>query len=269
MSRDSAERCQGADKSVFPPSVVADRARCWGFCLAALILLSAPAHGQPLVADLTNHLIAITTGFTGASVVLFGAIDGPGDVAVVVQGPDREITVRRKSRIAGIWVNSRKVMFANVPSFYFVAASRPLKEIISPATASFYRLGVTNLKMKPEGMTPTQVVDEFVTALVRTQQRARLFPASVAKVSFIGERLFRTTIDFPSNVPTGTYLVQVFLVRDKDIVSGQTTPLVVSKVGLDADVFGFAGRQPALYGAIAVLTAMVAGWLASLPFRGA
>jgi len=233
------------------------------------MLLSAPAHGQALVADLTNHLIAITTGFTGASVVLFGAIDGPGDVAVVVQGPDREITVRRKSRIAGIWVNSREVMFANVPSFYFVAASRPLEEIISPATAAFYRLGVTNLEMRPEEMTPTQVVDEFATALVRTQQRARLFPAAVGKVNFIGERLFRTTIDFPSNVPTGTYLVQVFLVRDKDIVSGQTTPLVVSKVGLDADVFGFAGRQPALYGAIAVLTAMVAGWLASLPFRGA
>jgi uncharacterized protein (TIGR02186 family) len=233
------------------------------------VLLSASAHGQALVADLTNHLIAITTGFTGASVVLFGATDGPGDVAVVVQGPDREITVRRKRRIAGIWVNSHEVTFANVPSFYFVAASRPLEEIISPATAAFYRLGVTNLEMKPEEMTPTQIVDEFVTALVRTQRRARLFPAAVGKISFIGERLFRTTIDFPSNVPTGTYLVQVFLVRDKDVVSGQTTPLVVSKVGLDADVFGFAGRQPALYGAIAVLTAMVAGWLASLPFRGA
>ena len=269
MNRGSAERCPGADKSSLPSGAFVDRARSWGFCLAALMLVSAPARGQALVADLTSHLIAITTGFTGASVVLFGAIDGPGDVAVVVQGPDREIMVRRKSRIAGIWVNSREVMFANVPSFYFVAASRPLEEIISPATAAFYRLGVTNLEMKPEEMTPTQVVDEFATALVRTQQHARLFPAAVGKVNFIGERLFRTTIDFPSNVPTGTYLVQVFLVRDKDIVSGQTTPLVVSKVGLDADVFGFAGRQPALYGAIAVLTAMVAGWLASLPFRGA
>ena len=269
MSRASTKRCRGAGKPVSPSSAVAYRARGWGFCLAALVLLSGPAHGQALVADLTNHLIAITTGFTGASVVLFGATDGPGDVAVVVQGPDREITVRRKSRIAGIWVNSREVMFANVPSFYFVAASRPLEEIISPATAAFYRLGVTNLEMRPEEMIPTQIVDEFVTALVRTQQRARLFPAAVSKVNFIGERLFRTTIDFPANVPTGTYLVQVFLVRDKDVVSGQTTPLVVSKVGLDADVFGFAGRQPALYGAIAVLTAMVAGWLASLPFRGA
>jgi uncharacterized protein (TIGR02186 family) len=91
----------------------------------------------------------------------------------------------------------------------------------------------------------------------------------LGKVNFIGERLFRTTIEFPTNVPTGTYLVQVFLVRDRDVVSGQTTPLVVSKVGIDADVFGFAGRQPALYGAIAVVTAMVAGWLASLPFRSA
>ena len=90
----------------------------------------------------------------------------------------------------------------------------------------------------------------------------------MGKVDFLGERLFRTTITFPANVPTGTYLVEVFLVRDKDVVSGQTTPLVVSKVGVDAAVFEFSTRQPGFYGAIAVLTAVVAGWLASLPFRG-
>ena len=233
------------------------------------LFCAGPARGEALVADLTNHLIAITTGFTGAAVVLFGAIDGPGDIAVVIRGPDRDVTVRRKTRVAGIWVNSEEVNFGNVPSFYFVAASRPLEEIVSPAIAAFYRLGVTNLEMKPEGMSPPRLADEFVTALVRTQQNARLFPNSLGKVNFIGERLFRTTIEFPANVPTGTYLVQVFLVRDRDVVSGQTTPLVVSKVGIDADVFGFAGRQPGLYGAIAVLTAMVAGWLASLPFRSA
>jgi uncharacterized protein (TIGR02186 family) len=270
MSRDSAKMYPGSDRIGARRTRLAERTFGWHYLLIALILFwAAPARAEALVADLTNHLIAITTGFTGASVVLFGATDGPGDVAVVVQGPDREITVRRKSRIAGIWVNSQEVIFANVPSFYFVAASRPLEEIVSPATAAFYRLGVTNLEMKPEGMASPQVVDEFFTALVRTQRHARLFPNSVSKVNFIGERLFRTTIEFPSNVPTGTYLVQVFLVRDKDVVGGQTTPLVVSKVGMDADVFGFAGRQPALYGGIAVLAAMVAGWLASLPFRSA
>jgi len=252
------------------PRRSADTAALRGFVLLALTLLSAaPARGEGLVADLTTHLIAITTGFTGASVVLFGATDGPGDVVVAVRGPDREMTVRRKERVAGIWVNTWAVTFANVPSFYAVAASHPIEEIVSQAAASLYRLGIANLKLEPVAPTPSLVVDAFRTALEREQQQSGLFVNRVGKVEFLGERLFRTTIGFPSNVPTGTYLVEVFLVRNKDVVTGQTTPLVVSKVGLDATVSEFSYRQPGFYGAIAVLIAMVAGWLASLPFRGA
>jgi uncharacterized protein (TIGR02186 family) len=247
-----------------------DKQACRSFLVvAALLLWAPPTRGEGLVADLTSHLIAITTGFTGASVVLFGATDGPGDVVVAVRGPDREMTVRRKNRVAGIWVNTQEITFANVPSFYAVAASRPIEEIASPAAAALYRLGIANLKPEPKTTAPSAVVDAFRAALERTQQQAGLFVNWTGKVDFLGERLFRTTIAFPSNVPTGTYLVEVFLVRDKDVVSGQTTPLVVSKVGVDAAVFEFAIRQPGFYGAIAVLTAMVAGWLASLPFRGA
>ena len=158
--------------------------------------------------------------------------------------------------------------FADLPSFYAVAASRPVDDILLPAVAAFYRLGIANLKLVAITPAPSVVVDAFRTALERTQQEAGLFLERAGKVDFLGERLFRTTITFPSNVPTGTYLVEVFLVRDKDVVSGQTTPLVVSKVGVDAAVFEFSTRQPGFYGAIAVLIAIVAGWLASLPFRG-
>jgi uncharacterized protein (TIGR02186 family) len=249
---------------------VSEKLACRSFALvAALLFCAPPARAQGLVADLTGHLIAITTGFTGASVVLFGATDGPGDVLVAVRGPDREMTIRRKNRVAGVWVNTDQLTFANVPSFYAVAASRPIEEILPPATAAFYRLGSTNLKLEAQTPAPSAVTDAFRTALERVQQQAGLFIDRMGKVDFLGERLFRTTIAFPSNVPTGTYLVEVFLVRDRDVVSGQTTPLVVSKVGIDAAVFEFAGRQPGFYGAIAVLTAVVAGWLASLPFRGA
>lgn len=238
--------------------------------LAAGVWLSAlPARAQNLAADLTSHLIAITTGFTGASVVLFGAIDGPGDIVVAVRGPEREMTIRRKERVAGIWVNTEEVTFVNVPSFYALAASRPIEGILSPAAAAFYRFGVANLKLEARTPAAPEIVKPFRAALERIQQRAGLFLSRIGKVDFLGERLFRTTIAFPSNVPTGTYLVEVFLIRDHDVVSGQTTPLVVSKLGVDATVFEFAGSQPGFYGAIAVLTAVVAGWLASLPFRAA
>src|SRR5260370_31389551 len=165
-----------------PPKKLA----CRRFVLVAVLLFWAPpTRAEDLVADLTSHLIAITTGFTGASVVLFGATDGPGDVVVAVRGPEREMTVRRKTRIAGIWVNTQEVTFANAPSFYAVAESHAIEEILSPAAAAFYRLGIANLRLEAETPAPSVVVDAFRAALERTQQQAGLFVNPVGQVAFL------------------------------------------------------------------------------------
>ncbi len=239
------------------------------FALPLCLICAVPqARSAEIVADLTSHLIAIGSGFTGASVVLFGAIEGPADVIAVVRGPARDTTIWRKGKVAGIWVNAQSVTFNNVPSFYTVAASRPIDEVLAPNAAALYRIGTANLKLEVKPPETPETGRRFADALITEQQRAGLFGESPLKISFLDERLFRTTIAFPANVPTGSYLVEVFLVRDRDVVGGQTTPLVVSKVGLDAAVSDFATRQSAAYGAIAVVTALVAGWLASLPFRG-
>ena len=95
---------------------------------AVLCLMAMPARAQdvPLVADLSNHLVAITTGFTGTDVLLFGATDGPGDIAVVVRGPAKDEVIRQKQRFGPIWANSNSVTFRDVPSYYRLASSRPL-----------------------------------------------------------------------------------------------------------------------------------------------
>jgi uncharacterized protein (TIGR02186 family) len=234
-----------------------------------LAAASAPARAQPLVADLTNHLVAITTGFNGTSVVLFGATDGNGDVIVVVRGPERDMTVRRKSKVAEVWVNTRQVLFQSVPSYYSIASNRPLDEIAPPAMRQLHQIGLDNLRLTTEAPLSPKETEEFRTALLRNEARAGLYPPGIGQVSFLGDRLFRTDIRFPANVPTGTYLVQVFLVRDKAVVSGQTTPLVVSELGLDAEVHDFADRFALAYGLVAIALAALSGWLASLPFRNA
>jgi uncharacterized protein (TIGR02186 family) len=242
--------------------------RLGGALLLCLALAAGPARGDAVVADLSSHIIAISSGFTGTSVVLFGATDGPGDIVAVVRGPEQKMTVWRKGKVAGIWVNRESVSFINVPSFYAVVASRPLDEALSPGPAALYRIGTDNLKLESRSPVTADRAKRFTAALIEEQRRAGVFADKVGKINFLGERLFRASIDFPANVPTGTYLVEIFLVRDRDVVSGQTTPLIVSKVGIDATVSDFATRESAAYGAIAVLTAVVAGWLASLPFRG-
>lgn len=240
-----------------------------GLMLAVGVVTAPEARSEPLVADLTSHLIGITGAFTGASVVLFGATDGPGDVVVVVRGPEHDVAVRRKRRVAGIWVNAKEEVFIDVPSYYSIASSRPLDAITTPGVLSFHELGLDYLHLKLARGALRDEDTPFRDALIETQQRDGVFAKAVGKVGFLGDRLFSTRLDFPSNVPTGTYLVQVFLIRNKGVVSGQTTPLVISKVGVDAEIVDFADRRAAIYGLVAVATAMVAGWLASVPFRNA
>jgi uncharacterized protein (TIGR02186 family) len=247
--------------------VLSGLVRLAAVALAAWIFAGAPARANEVVADLSNHLIAINSSFTGTSVVLFGATDGPGDIVAVVRGPERDLTVWRKGKIAGIWANAESVEFANVPSFYNLAASRPIEEGVPPSAAALYRIGVGNLKFQPKSAVSPERLAVFTDALIREQRRAGLFPNRVEQISFLGERLFRASLAFPANVPTGTYLVEVFLIRNRDVVGAQTTPLIVSKVGMDAAVSDFATGEAAAYGAIAVLAAVMAGWLASLPFR--
>ncbi|MCG8357359.1 MAG: TIGR02186 family protein [Kiloniellales bacterium] len=240
--------------------------------LAALLAAAWLATGRaqsPLVADLSKHLVAITTGFAGTDVLLFGAIDEPGDVIVLVRGPSGPVTMHRKSRIAGIWINTASMTFDEAPAFFAVAASRPLEAIASEVVLKRNDILIDDsdvIRLAP-AKASANIANDWRQALIRNKQRSNLYPLEAGRVDFLGAQLFRTDVFFPANVPTGTYQVQVFLLRDGAVVSAQTTPLIVSKIGVEAEIFDFAHQQSALYGLIAILVALVAGWLAHIAFR--
>ena len=242
-----------------------------GLALLGFLLLTVPeaARAQQLVADLTSHLVAITTGFTGTSVVLFGAIEGGGDIVVVVRGPERETVVRRKSRVAGIWLNTRSIAFDNVPSFYAVLSNKPVDDVVPANLRQLHEIGIDDLKLNPAEKAKPADITEFRAALIEEQQRGGLYDKQPGTVNFLGDKLFRASLDFPATVPTGTYSIQVFLVRKGDIVAAQTTPLIISQTGLEADINDFAQNRSLLYGLVAVALAAMAGWGATFLFRNA
>ena len=232
------------------------------FGAGATLLWSSAGTAQALVADLSSHLIAITTGFTGTEVVLFGAVDGPGEVAVVVLGPPARVTVRRKEPVAGIWMNRRAMVFEQVPGFYALATSRPLDGLAAEPVLARHGIGLERLTLTPAGGRAYAPADLalFREALVRARLEAGLYSGGDGQVTFLGKRLFRTNIFFPADVVTGAYAVNVFLIRDGDVVSAQTTPLSVGKTGLGAEISEFAQRRPVLYGLAAIFGAFVIGW---------
>jgi uncharacterized protein (TIGR02186 family) len=235
--------------------------------VAACIAIAGPAGAQTLSADLSSHVIGITTGFVGADLVLFGSTDRPGDVAVVVRGPSADITVRRKRQVLGIWVNGDSAVFHDAPGFYAAAASRPLDQIADPDLLARHMIGLDNIKLQPAAPMAQPDLAAFRAALVASQEGADLYRKDIARVTFLGEHLFRADMAFPANVPTGSYAVEVDLFSGGQLIGVQSTSLIVSRIGFSNGVFTVAHRHAVLYGLGALAFAVIAGWAASAVFR--
>ena len=241
---------------------------------AAWLLLALPsparAASDVLVVDLSQETVAITAGFAGTDVLLFGAIEGKGDVVVIVRGPDRPVVVRRKSRVLGVWVNTARMTFDRVPSFYAIASSRPLAEIAPETVRAREQMGLDHLRLDlPRAKASENVAAAWRAGLIRNHQRLGLYRSEIKPITVQFDRLFRAKLTLPANVSTGKYQVQVYLLRDGRVVSARSRGLDVERVGTEALIYDFAYQKPALYGLIAILVALMAGWAAHLAFRKA
>ncbi len=221
----------------------------------------------PLVADISSPLIEVNTRFSGAKLLLFGAIDGDGEVAVVVRGPFDDVIVRKKNQIAGIWVNGEGVKFKASPSFYHVAATEDLKNIATDKVLNQLQIGDDNLYLMAKGK--KKKIKEFTKAFKDLKIRENLYSSEVGAVKLLGNKLFRTDISFPSNAPIGDYLVEVYLFKNKQLVSMEITPLKILKTGIEAEIHNFANKYSFLYGVLAVLIACLFGFCASVVFQKA
>jgi uncharacterized protein (TIGR02186 family) len=235
--------------------------------LAGLAPRLGAAEDDLLVVDLSSHQIEIGSRFTGASLIMFGATKSPGDVVVVVRGPSSEVAVRRKEPRAGFWFNEESVDFRGVPLYYAYAASAPVDVILPQRLLEEYQIGLENVRFAPAEIDDLLEIKAAREALIREQVRQALYPGSAGLISFIDANLFRVNLEFPANIPTGPYRVEVLLVEDGRIAAARTTPLIVSKIGVAAQLFVFAHREAAAYAGIAIVAALLAGWVGYIIFR--
>lgn len=232
------------------------------------VLFGLPAHAEePLVTDIDDHLVAITAGFTGTELLVFGATQRAGDVVIVVHGPKQDIVVRRKDRIGGIWVNTDALTFEHVPAFYHMATTAQTLDNLAPSALRRHTIGVENIRLKPmEDIDPDEE-RAFSEAIIRNKVAIGHYSAEPGVVERRGGRLFRSTILIPTNVPVGTYTIETLLIDDGRVIGAQATPLFVNKEGIGAQVFRAAHDYPMPYGIMAVLIAAFFGLAANWIFK--
>ena len=221
-----------------------------------------------LVVDLSRARVSITSAFQGESILMFGMFDPPGEVVVVVIGPEARETVLRKQRVLGLWLNTGRQSFDNVPAYYAIAASQPLQRLLARgAGGEILSLEDRMSTIKPVGSRSAAELAKFRGGLVEVKRQEGLFPAAIGQVTVQAGRLFRVDLPFPSRLPEGVYEVKAYLLRDGKIVAAVSRPLPVGKVGFSAQLAGWASHDGALYGLGAIVMALVAGWLGGAIMR--
>lgn len=247
----------------------------WRLALLCLLFAAPLRAEEEVVAGLSQARVSITTDFEGSEILVFGAVkrsapapvEPPLHVIVTVAGPALPVTVRKKDRRFGIWVNSEAVEVDAAPSFYAISTTAPLSEILSETEDLRHRISL-HRAIRAVDIGPTEGGPApFTEALIRIRQEDGLYQIRENTVALTEDTLFRTGIALPANLTEGDYTTRIFLTRGREVIDAYETRIGVHKVGLERWIYNLAHAHPLVYGLLSLSIAIAAGWGASTVFR--
>jgi uncharacterized protein (TIGR02186 family) len=253
----------------------------FGAVCAALFWVLAPR--EPVIAAGANLIeggasensLFIEPSYDGTSVALFGSVDAgrldgqPFDVAVTLRGPNQPVTVWKKKRQAGLWVNAESLDFEGAPIYYAVLSTKPVKELAPPQERAAHQIGIDALRLPVrEGKPETDAPEEFAAALIELKKRKSLFiENNQGAIDFFGSRLFRAKVFLPPAAGPGLYRAEFFALQNGKVIGQASARIWLTKIGVEAQLSSAAADRPWLYGLLAVMLAAAFGGGASLAFR--
>ena len=243
--------------------------------IALVLAMALPVQAEQIVAGLSQTEVSINANFAGSEIIVYGAVkrDAPApknprlEVIVTVEGPADPLIVRKKDRRFGIWVNAESVQIDLAPSFYAVATTGPLSEILTDAENLRYQITVPS-EIRAVGIAQqTDNSSDFIAALLRIREDEGRYRIAEGAVELTDSTLFRADVVLPANLTEGDYRVRMYITRGGMVIDAQDQVIAVQKQGLERFVNRLSKSQPLIYGLLSLAMAVAAGWGASTAFR--
>ena len=232
---------------------------------ATLLSLSESTAPEPLPVRVTPAVIEVRTTYSGAQVEVRGEVRIGARVVLTVSGPTKEEVFNRKRRVGPIWINSGKVRISGVPSLLLRYSSEPIGNWLSIDSLRSYQLDESSVMEHVRVDPPDPAADRLIRAdylAMKAKQGMYLFTdGGVTLAEYGGRRAsFTATFQWPKNAPPATYEVGVYEILRGSVARHSSVPLKVVEVGFPAAIFDLATNRAPIYGALAVLVAVLAGF---------
>ena len=235
------------------------------FVAATFSLLLSDAPAWALTAQVTPQNVPIKLFYNGAKLKISGESDVNDDLVVKISSEPEEAHMKYKGKAAGLfWIS-----FEHVPTVYLLASSGKLNALMPVAEQIQEGIGFESIKAAAEmessaaGMDPERWIKEFI----KFKKAEKLYQIQEGKVKK-EQGSYQLDIKWPFQAAPGTYNIEVLAVRDGKVVDRNETSLTVAKTGLVATLSNLAFNHAAVYGIIAIVVAMAAGFAVGALFKG-
>ena len=218
--------------------------------------------------DLSEKEIQIQTDFNGKKIIIFGIFKLGEDTIIKIEGPKKNTKVMKKEKILGFWFNTKNVIYKELPSLFFVSSSAPIKNILNQNTIIKEKIYFNELLTN--AITQRNFLDQknlkiWDKNLIKIKKNNNLFKEYEFKN--IDNKLFQSQVYFPTKSIPGEYTVTIYQIKDKLITGKKIKKILIKKSGIGDIIFKFAHNEPATYGILCILFAILSGLIAATLFR--
>ncbi len=238
--------------------------------LALAMFISGQA--MALTCKVTPGTIPISLGYHGTKVTISGDGLDANDLIIQIHSPPGEEHLKYKGKAGGIfWMKLGTMTFENVPGVYLVYSTQDTHKLLSPETCEELSIGFDALKKKAVIKSDLKDLDrdrwlkEYMK--FKEEEHVYLEKTGVIKID-PASHAYTAEIDWPFEAPPGEYNVEVFAIQNGKVVDKAEAKLKDMRVGVEELLSHMAFEKPALYGIIALVVAIVAGFGVGMVFKG-
>ena len=232
-----------------------------------LVLFSNTALAEAYF-DISENNIKIETNFIGKEVIIFGILNDDQETIMTIKGPEKNAVIQKKERILGFWFNTKKIIYNEIPSIFFIASSKNIKDILPTSSIIKNELSFNYLlenKTSQRNFISDVSLEAWKNNFVRIKKNKNLFKEySIEKID---NKLFQTRVFFPAKSIPGEYKVNVYQIKNNLILNNKEKIITLKKSGIGNHIYNFAHNNAAAYGLFAIIFAILSGFLAATLFR--
>lgn len=225
------------------------------------ILMFQAQSKKIIIADISDNKINIDVGFKGAKLLFFGVIDDEGDIVVSVTGPRKSVSVRKKEKKMGFWLNTESQKFYDVPTYYYVSATKSLKALNAEKALQINQVGIRNIRFEGAEEKENDERNNWVEGIINNMIKSERYIPEEGTIKISDKRLFKTELNFSSELIDGEYLVDTLLLKDGNVIAARRSFINVSKSGYGEKIYKMAMENSLSYGLVAVLFALIFGFI--------